>query len=47
MTNQYQGGSVMLSHGIESMPNQPSTALARPERMPEKIDIFQISEATT
>ena len=47
MTSQYHGGSARLSHGIESMPNQPSTPLARPERMPLKIDIFQISAATT
>lgn len=35
------------SHGIESRPINPSSALAAPERTPEKIDIFQIRAATT
>ena len=47
MTSQYQGGSARLSHGTDSMPNQPSTVLANPDRTPLKIDIFQISEAAT
>src|SRR6476620_7041407 len=47
MTSQYHGGSARLSHGTESTPNQPSTALASPERMPLKIDIFQTRAATT
>ena len=47
MTSQYHGGWVTDSQAIGSTPNQPSTVLASPNRTPEKIDIFQISDATT
>ena len=38
---------MVASQATLSMPNQPSTVLARPKRTPLKIDSFQISEATT
>ena len=47
MTIQYHGGCVTDSQATGSRPNQSSTVLARPNRTPEKIDIFQIRAATT
>ena len=47
MTSQYHGGCDTDSHATGCMPNHPSTVLARPNRTPEKIDIFQTSAATT
>src|SRR5882757_162726 len=47
MTSQYQGGWVVDNHATGPAPNQCSTVLAKPKRTPLKIDIFQISAATT
>src|SRR5882757_4717575 len=47
MTSQYHGGWVVDSQATGAAPNQPSTVLANPNRTPLKIDIFQISAATT
>src|ERR1044072_4154397 len=47
MPSQYQGGWVTDSHGTGAIPNHASTVLARPNRTPEKIDIFQTRDATT
>ena len=47
MTNQYQGGWVTDSHGTAEMPNSLRIWFISPKRTPEKIDIFQISAATT
>src|SRR5689334_1449643 len=44
---QYHGGSTVDSQAMLSMPNQPSTVLARPNRTPLKIDNRQITQATT
>src|SRR4051794_32170067 len=44
---QYHGGATVDSQAMFSMPSQPSTVLARPNRTPLKIDNFQISDATT